>query len=97
MGSAFRPAPGEDPSSEIFLYADDSKIYKVIQNQSDQQKLQSILNLMKNWSDEWLLRLHIDKCKSVSYCIKHSINTSYHIMDIVHQQMLTYISDDRSN
>jgi len=38
---------GEDPSYEIFLYADDSKIYKVIRNQSVQQKLQSILNLIK--------------------------------------------------
>ena len=43
----------EDPSSEIFLYADDSKIYKVIRNQSDQQKLQTILNMIKSWSDEW--------------------------------------------
>ena len=50
---------GEDPSSEIFLYADDSKIYKVIPNQSDQQKLQTILNMIKSWSDEWLLRLNI--------------------------------------
>ena len=38
---------GEDPGSEIFLYADDSKIYKVIRNQSDQQKLQTILNMIK--------------------------------------------------
>jgi len=30
-----------------FLYADDSKIYKVIRNQSDQQKLQTTLNLTK--------------------------------------------------
>jgi len=36
----------EDPSSEIFLYADDSKMYKIIRNQSDQQKLQSMLNLI---------------------------------------------------
>ena len=35
----------------------------------------------KNWSDEWLLRLNIDKCKSVSYCIKHPTDTGYHIMD----------------
>ena len=41
---------GVDPSSEIFLYADDSKIYKVIRNQSDQQKLQTILNMIKSWS-----------------------------------------------
>jgi len=33
--------------SAIFLYADDSKIYKVIRSKSDQQKLQSVLNLIK--------------------------------------------------
>jgi len=38
----------EDPSSEIFLYADDWKIYKVIRHQSDQQQLQSVLNLIKS-------------------------------------------------
>ena len=69
---------GEDPSSEIFLYAGESKIYKVIRNQSDQQKLQTILNLIKNWFDEWLLRLNIDKCKTVSYCIKHPTYTPYY-------------------
>jgi len=46
----------EDPNSEIYLYADDSKIYKVINNNIDQQKLQSVMNLIKNWSDEWLLK-----------------------------------------
>ena len=35
----------------------------------------------KNWSDEWLLSLNNDKCKSVSYCIKHPDNTDYHIMN----------------
>jgi len=43
-----------------YLYADDSKIYKVIRNESDQQKLQSVMNLIKDWSDEWLLRLNVD-------------------------------------
>jgi len=71
----------EDPNSEIYLYADDSKIYKVINNNIDQQNLQSVMNLIKNWSDEWLLRLNIDKCKSASYCLKHPIDTQYHIMD----------------
>jgi len=39
------------------------------------------MNLVKNWSSEWLLRLNIDKCKSVSYSLKHSTDTQYHIMD----------------
>ena len=36
--------------------------------------------MIKSWSDEWLLRLNIDKCKCVSYCIKPT-DTGYHIMD----------------
>jgi len=68
-----------DPASAIFLYADDSKIYKVIRNVSDQQKLQSVMNLVKNWSDEWLLELNTDKCKTVSYCLKDFIDTNYHM------------------
>jgi len=71
----------QDSSSEIFLYADDSKLYKVIQDNHDQEKLQSVMNIIKTWSYEWLLRLNIDKCKPVSYCLKHPIDTSYHIVD----------------
>jgi len=37
----------KDPSSGIYLYADDSKIYKFIHNRSDEQKLQSVMNLIK--------------------------------------------------
>ena len=28
----------------------------------DQFRLQAVVNLVKNWSDEWLLRLNIDEC-----------------------------------
>ena len=70
-----------DPSSEIVLYADNSKLYKIIPDNHDQKKIQSVMNLIKSWSDEWLLRLNIDQCKSVSYCLKHPIDTSYHIID----------------
>ena len=39
-----------------------------------------LLNSVKNWSDEWLLRLNIDKCKTVSYYVKNPISTQYHII-----------------
>jgi len=29
--------------------------------------LQAVVNIVKNWTDEWLLRLNVDKCKTVSY------------------------------
>jgi len=28
------------------------------------------MNTVKTWSEEWLLRLSIDNCKAVSYCLK---------------------------
>jgi len=37
------------------------------------------VNIVKNWSDEWLLRLNIDKCKFVHYYLKNPIRTQYYI------------------
>ena len=39
------------------------------------------MNTVKTWSDEWLLRLNIDKCKAVSYCLKTPLDAQYHIID----------------
>jgi len=36
----------------------------------DQSRLQAVVNLVKNWSDEWLLCLNIDKCKTVAYHVE---------------------------
>jgi len=67
------------PSCDIFLYADDSKIYKSVRTEDDQQNLQSVIDIVKKWSDEWLLKLNIEKCKSVSYYLNTPIETHYHI------------------
>jgi len=50
-------------NSELFLYADDTKIFRKIKCQEDCKKLQEDIECMKNWSDTWLLRFHPDKCK----------------------------------
>jgi len=60
----------QDASTKIYLYADDAKIFKVINQTSDQADLQAVMNSVKNWSDEWLLKLNADKCKTVSYYLK---------------------------
>ena len=67
-------------NTKLYLYADDAKIYKVINKMPDQFHLQAVVNLVKNWSDEWLLRLNIDKCKTVSYHLKNQFDTQYHIV-----------------
>jgi len=65
----------QDASTKIYLYADDAKNFKVINQTSDQVDLQAVMNSVKNWSDEWLLKLNTDKCKTVSYYLKNSIST----------------------
>ena len=51
--------------SEIYLYADDTKIFRPIFNESDCLKLQGDIHLMHQWSEKWLLKFHPDKCKTM--------------------------------
>ncbi|XP_060072041.1 uncharacterized protein LOC132551914 [Ylistrum balloti] len=47
----------------MYLFADDTKIFKIIENKNHCIELQEDLDIMCNWSDTWLLRMHPDKCK----------------------------------
>ena len=49
-------------SCKIKLFADHIKIWNASKTQSDSQFLQSDIDLLNNWSNEWLLRFNIDKC-----------------------------------
>ena len=49
--------------SEVFLYADDTKVFHEISNMNDVEALQADLNSMLDWSKvQSLLRFHPDKC-----------------------------------
>lgn len=46
----------------LYLFADDSKIYKIIKNPvHDRESLQVDLNKLYDWSDIWLMKIHPDK------------------------------------
>ena len=50
-------------SSTVYLFADDTKIFKIIENENDPKILQRDLDSLRKWSDTWLLRFHPQKCK----------------------------------
>ena len=61
--------------TEVYLFADDTKVFRPIFNESDCDKLQQDLYNMQSWTDEWLLCFHPDKCKAmrigkskINYC-----------------------------
>jgi len=68
-------------NSNVALYADDTKLYKYIQNENDAIKLQEDLNSVCVWIKKWLLSLNIDKCKVISYGRKAPISYNYRIDD----------------
>ncbi len=47
----------------IKLYADDSKIFRIIESDTDAQRLQQDIDAAVEWSRRWLLPFNIDKWK----------------------------------
>jgi len=45
------------------MFADDTKIWRVISKAEDSDDLQQDLNKLAKWSDKWLLRFNPEKCK----------------------------------
>ena len=55
--------------SYIVLYADDTKTYREIQLDSDTIVVQDDLFSLQDWSDDWLLLFHPDKCIVIRFCL----------------------------
>ena len=49
--------------SQVFLFIDDTKMYRQIQDASDRHTFQEDISKLQEWADKWLLRFHPDKCK----------------------------------
>ena len=66
-------------SSKALLFADDTKIYRVITREDDHKELHKELNLLSDWSETWLLKFHQDKCKHMKITCnkKKENNPSY--------------------
>ena len=64
--------------SEMYLFADDTKLMKRVRSRKDSVLLQNDMNGMQNWSDIWLLNFHPDKCHVLTLGklqnIKHAHN-----------------------
>ena len=53
-------------SSNISLFADDTKIYNRVVNEEDSKVLQNDLEYLNEWSRKWLLNFNTDKCHVLS-------------------------------
>jgi len=64
--------------SSVKLFADDTKLYRRIESETDCVRLQEDLDSLANWSEKWLLRFNPIKCKSM-HLGRQNLNHEYHM------------------
>ena len=57
-------------NSNIFLFADDAKLYNYIKGCGDELKLQREIDKLVEWADEWLVKINSSKCRAMLVCIR---------------------------
>jgi hypothetical protein len=62
--------------SELYLYADDAKLFRHILSDLDNKLLQGDLDNLSNWTEKWLLKLNVNKCKFMSFGGSHDSDAS---------------------
>ena len=80
----------ETVNSDAYLFADDTKIFKIIKSSDDSTILQEDLTKLEEWSDTWLLRFHSDKCKNMHIGKKNDDN-SYSL----HRKLLEKVIEEK--
>ena len=75
-------------TSTIYMYADDTKLYREIKSPDDHQILQNDLSKLCTWSKKWLLKFYPKKCSCLTIGKKlespsYSYDLSSHIIEQV--------------
>ena len=65
----------------MVLYADNSKLYRVIKSDDDVAKLQTDLNSLHLWSSRWCMNFNTDKCKAVRLSRKRTVRIINYTLD----------------
>ena len=55
----------ENIVSNVYMFVDDTKVFKTITSPDDQHTLHNDLDYLTSWSSKWLLRFHPEKCNLV--------------------------------
>ena len=55
----------EDISNKILKFADDTKVFRKVTNDTDKQRLQDDLDKLVKWSEKWQMLFNFGKCKCI--------------------------------
>jgi hypothetical protein len=64
-------------NSFIYMYADDTKLFRRVDNNEDREELQRDLDLLGEWASKWQLRFNVEKCKTMHLGTTHDTRFKY--------------------
>ena len=70
-----------DLETNVYMFADDTKIYNEIGDNGDVERMQRDLDRLDRWSQKWLLKFHPDKCKILTACNQTGGSINLHLYD----------------
>ena len=76
-------------SSPALMFADDTKIFRVIRNGEDYTALQNDLDLLHRWSQQWQLKFNVSKCKHLHFGPAHH-NGPYYLNGILIDTVISH-------
>lgn len=79
--------------TEMVMFADDTKVWNRISGPRDCVRLQQDLDRLQKWSDKWLLRFNLDKCKVMH--MGRNVNFTYTLKQGTERQMLAETDEER--
>ena len=81
--------------SQVFLFADDTKLYRQIRNDSDHKIFQDDISKLQSWADDWLLKFYPDKCKILGVGKKELTHQYYMTKDDHSLVALSWVQDEK--
>ena len=69
-------------TSNVFKFADDTKVFRKINNDGDKQHLQNDLHRLVKWSEKWHMLFNFGKCKCLHTGYKN-LDAKYTMGDTV--------------
>jgi len=67
----------EDIASIVYMYADDTKMFRRVDGEPDRRVLQRDLDQLAEWAEKWQLRFNVDKCKIMHLGRAGNVQTVY--------------------
>ncbi len=67
--------------SQMGLYADESKMFRVTKNEDDVEKFQGDLSNVHDWSRRWWMQFNTKKCKFMRLTHKNSFKDTHYDMN----------------